>query len=116
MKKNGFTLVELLVSLAVLGIVLLMGIFATKGTAATAAIGLRKITDNEVFEAARNYVVGENISMKKGYTCMYVKDLIDYGYLVDTDDNKLDNKLVKVSRNKITKVIDNVKYVNVCDN
>ena len=116
MKKNGFTLVELLVSLAVLGMVLLMGIFATKGTAATAVFGIRSITDNEVYEAAKNYVVGEDISMKKGYTCMYVKDLIDYGYLVDTDDSKLEKKLVKVSRNNRTKVIDNVKYVEVCDN
>lgn len=116
MKKNGFTLVELLVSLAVLGIVLLMGIYATKGTVATSLIGLRNVSDNEIFVAARNYVIGENISMKKGYTCMYVKDLVDYGYLGDTNSDEIKNRLVKVSRNNKTKVIDKIKYVDVCDN
>ncbi len=116
MKKNGFTLVELLVSLAILGVVLLMGLYATKGTAATSVLGIRNITDNEVFSAARNYVIEENISLKKGYTCMYVKDLVDYGYLVDTNDKELESKLVKVYRNNVTKVIDKIKYVDVCDN
>ena len=116
MKKNGFTLVELLISLAVLGVVLLMGLYATKGTAATSILGIRDITDNEIFSAAKNYVIGENISMKKGYTCMYVKDLVDYGYLVNTSGQELENKLIKVFRNNTTKTIDNIKYVEVCDN
>ena len=116
MKKNGFTLVEFLISLAMLGVVLLMGIYAIKGTAATAALGIRDMTDNEIFLAARNYVIENNISMKKGYTCMYVKDLVDYGYLVNPNDNELENRLVKVSRNNVTKVIDRIKYVDVCDN
>lgn len=116
MKKNGFTLAELLISLAILGIVLLMGIYSVKGTAATSILGIKNITDNEVFAAARNYVIGENISMKKGYTCMYVKDLVDYGYLTGVNDNELNDKLVKVSRDNITKVINKIKYVDVCDN
>ena len=53
MKKNGFTLVEFLISLAMLGVVLLMGIYAIKGTAATAALGIRDMTDNEIFLSAR---------------------------------------------------------------
>lgn len=116
MKKNGFTLTELLVSLAVLGIVLLIGIFSVRGTAAAAVIGIKKIGDDDIFIAAKKYVIDENISMKKGYTCMYVQDLVDNGYLVNPNDSEIGNRLIKVFKNKITKNIDKVKYVDVCDN
>ena len=115
MKKNGFTLVELLVSLALLGLVLMMGIIANRRALATSLSDFRNISDNEIFVAARNYVTGENVSLKKGYTCVYVSDLIDYGYLDNVNSEEIRNRLVKVSRNKVTKVINNVKYVDVCE-
>ena len=115
MKKNGFTLVELLVSLAILGVILLIGITANRNALATSLMGFRNVSDNEVFVAARNYVNGENVSLKKGYTCVYVKDLIDYGYLGNINDNQVKNRLVKVSINKVTKVINKIKYVDICE-
>ncbi len=115
MNNKGFTLIELLGSIAILGIVLMMGIYASRDTVATSLTTFRNVRDNEVFTAARNYVVGENISLKKGYACVYVRDLIDYGYLENTNDEEVVNKLVKVSRNNVTKVINQVKYVNICE-
>lgn len=117
MKKNnkGFTLVELLVSLAVLGIVLLIGIHAARGTAAAAVIGIKNVGDEDIFMAAKRYVTNENISMKKGYTCMYVQDLVDHGYLVNPSDSEISSRLVKVSRNNVTKTISSIKYVDKCD-
>ncbi len=115
MKKNGFTLVELLVGLALLGFVLLVGIISTRRALSTSLIRVNNISDNEIFSAARNYVIGENISLKKGYTCMYVKDLIDYGYLNDFDNGEKKDKLIKVTRNNITKVIGKIEYVDICE-
>ena len=115
MKKNGFTLVELLVSLAVLGIVLAIGIYSTKGTLATSLTGFRNVSDNEIFTAARNYVIGENISLENGYTCVYVKDLVDYGYIENIESTQVLDRLVKVSRSNITKTIDKINYVDTCE-
>lgn len=115
MKKNGFTLVELLVSLAILGLVLLIGIMANRRALATSLVEFRNIGDNEVFVAARNYVEGENVSLKKGYTCVYVQDLVDYGYLDATNNMDVRDRLVKVSINKVTKVINKIKYVDICE-
>lgn len=115
MKKNGFTLVELLVSLALLGVVLLMGIYATRDSLATSLTGFRNVSDNEIFTAARNYVIGEDVSLKKGYACVYVKTLVDYGYLDVVNSDDINNKMVKVSRNRTTKVIDKIEFVSVCE-
>ena len=48
-------------------------------------------------------------------TCVYVKDLIDYGYLDNTNDVTIREKLVKVSINNTTKVINSIKYVDICE-
>ena len=114
MKKNGFTLVELLASLAILGLVLAIGIMANKRALATSLVRFRNISDNEVFEAARNYVIEENVSTKKGYTCVYVSDLVDSGYLDATNDENIYDKMVKVSISKKTKVINKIEYVKKC--
>ena len=115
MKKNGFTLVELLASLAILGLVLAIGIMANRRALATSLMRFRNISDNEVFVAARNYVEGENVSLKKGYTCVTVSELVDYGYLDATNSVDVEDKLVKVSINKTTKVINRIKYVDICE-
>lgn len=115
MKKNGFTLVELLICFALMGFVLLLGIVVNRNTLATSLTQIRKVSDNEVFEAARNYANSGSVSLKKGYTCVYVKDLIDYGYLDGTNDATIREKLVKVSINNTTKVINNIKYVDTCE-
>ena len=115
MEKNGFTLVELLVCFALLGFVLLLGITVNRNALVTSLVQIRNVSDNEVFEAARNYANSGTVSLKKGYTCVYVKDLIDYGYLNATNDNEIREKLVKVSINNTTKVINNIRYVDNCE-
>ena len=115
MKKNGFTLVELLICFALMGFVLLLGIVANRNTLATSLTQIRNVSDNEVFEAARNYVNSGTVSLEKGYACVYVKDLIDYGYLDNTNDSKIGERLVKVSISNVTKVINNIRYVDICE-
>ena len=116
MKKNGFTIIELIGCLALLGIILLLGIHAYRGQTATALSRLRVVSKNEVFAAAEIYVMENNVSFtRSGHTCVRVRDLIDYGYLKDTNDEEVRNKSVKISRNNLTKVIDDVKYVDKCN-
>ena len=114
MKKNGFTLVELLASLAILGLVLAIGVMANRRALATSLMEFRNVSDNEVFVAARNYVNSENVSLKKGYTCVTVRKLVDYGYLDATNDDDIRDKMVKVSISKKTKVINKIEYVKKC--
>lgn len=115
MKKNGFTLIEFLVCLAMLGIVLVIGLAASHNMLTTSLAGLRVVSDDEVFKAAKNYVNEKNISFNdNGYVCVSVNDLIDNGYLVDTNNYELKNKLVKLKKNSVTKVISRMWYVDSC--
>ena len=45
------------------------------------------------------------------YACVTVKELSEYGYVKNAVD---DTRIVKVSRNNITKVIEEIKYVDEC--
>ena len=116
MNNKGFTLIEFLICLVMLGVVLVMGICASRNSLATSLVTLRSVSDNEVFKATKSYVISENISFNdKSYVCVSVRDLIDYGYLADTNDLVLKEKIVKLKRNNITKVISNFEYVSNCD-
>ena len=116
MKKNGFTLIEFLASLAMLGIVLVIGLFASRNMLTTSLAGFRAVSDTEVFKAAKTYVNEKNISFNdKGYTCVSVRDLIDYGYLIDMNDDKVKNMHVKLKKNSLTKVISKAWYVDNCN-
>ena len=115
MKKNGFTLIELLICLAMLGFVLVIGILVTRDTLATSLTQLRDVSDNEVFSAARSYVLSENIAYNSdNYVCVSVTELIQYGYLQDTFDEQLKSKNVMVTRDSITKVIRRINYSDSC--
>ena len=116
MKRNGFTLIEFLICLSLLGIVLIIGISTSHKMLSTSLVTIRAVSDNEVFTAAKNYAIeNQKIFNGKFYTCITVKDLIDYGYLADTNDITLKEKNVMIKKNKITKVIYNIDYTNNCD-
>ena len=116
MNNKGFTLVELLLCLAMFGIILVIGLCASRDMLKTSLVSLRPVGDDEVFRAATSYV-NENKDVFNGklYTCVTVKDLVDFGYLDDTNDYELKTKIVKLKRNNVTKRIYNVEYVNDCD-
>ena len=116
MNRKGFTLVEFLICLVLLGIVLVLGLCASSDMLRTSLSSLRSVSDNEVFKAAKTYVQENNsVFNDDSYACVTVKELIDYGYLVDTNDYELRDKIVKVKKNKVTKVIYDIGYTNSCD-
>ena len=114
MNKNGFTLIELLGCIALLGIVLVIGLYASHGTLATSLYQLRSVSDNEVFKSARLYFQEFNLKYHDGYTCVKVQDLIDYGYLDNTNDESVKHRIVKVFCDEGTKTITNIEYDDNC--
>lgn len=115
MNRRGFTLIEMLACLGILGVILGMGLISSKGMLSTSLTQLRKVEDNEVFEAARTYAISGNAIFNNGYACVTVEELIDLGYLENTNDKKIREKSVQITKNDVTKVIETIKYTQVCE-
>ena len=60
MNKKGFTLIEFLICLALLGIVLVIGLCASGGAIRTSLSSLRSVSESEVFKAAKSYSLENN--------------------------------------------------------
>lgn len=114
MDRQGFTLIEMLACLALLGIVLGIGLVASKETLSTSLTQFRVISQTEVFEAARTYAISENITFDNGYACVNVSELIELGYLEYTNNEDIKNKIVQINKNNSTKVIESIRYIKVC--
>lgn len=116
MNKKGFTLVELLASLVILGVIIVIIVHVSSGTLATSSLQIDRISDNHIFDAARSYVMEQSVTFNDdGYVCVSVNDLISYGYFDNTIEDNLKSKIIKVSRNNTTKVIESIYYVNGCN-
>ena len=98
MNKKGFTLIEMLACLALLGIILTIGILVSKDTLATTMTQLSNVSDSEVYQAVRYYVVEENTNFNnQGYTCVTLKDVIDMGYLKGNFDEEFKKKIDEIA-------------------
>ena len=116
MNNKGFSIIDLIIVLALFGIILIIGLCASHDMLKTSLLAFRTVSDGEVFTAAMNYAHdNDNLFSDKSYTCVGVNTLIRSGYLADTNDWQLREKIVKVNKGNITKVIYNVEYVNSCD-
>ncbi len=115
MNRRGFTLIEMLGCVALLGIVLLLGLQASKNTVSTSLTQFRAINDSEVFEAARAYALENGGDFNsEGISCVKVNTLVSMGYLANTNDTELLNKNVKLERNK-NYTITKIEYVSSCE-
>ena len=118
MNRKGFTLVEMLGCLAILCLILCVGFFVTKDTLATTLSTLTDVSESQVIEAAGIYVLENKTSwINDGneYTCLSVQTLVDVGYFNSNEVLSYKNRNIKVVRNSVTKVIDSVNFVNVCE-
>ncbi len=111
--NKGFTLVEALAALVIIAIIFVVIINIFKGTFSITDSQMEKINDNRVFESAKLYVLEMNKAFnEEGYTCINLKDLVNYGYL---NIDSYEDKIIKITRNMDTMVIQNVEYVSVCE-
>lgn len=116
MNRRGFTLAEMLGCIALLGIVLCIGLFTSKGSLTTSLSRLRNVSDNEVYDSAKSYVIEKNISFNEtDYVCVTVLELIEYGYLSQMNDKDIQGRVIKIVRDNKTKAINNIGYVDVCE-
>ncbi|GEN50652.1 prepilin-type N-terminal cleavage/methylation domain-containing protein [Alkalibacterium pelagium] len=95
-KEDGFTLVELLAVIVILGIILAIAIPAVSGVISNADERATARETELIVDAARLYETGENVTL--GTDGVTVETLVDRGYLEDRGDETL-NVNDKVIRN-----------------
>ena len=123
--KKGFTLVELLAVIVILGVIASIGIFAINNTIKKSKEKSYQVTIKNVEAQASNYLMENSgklffISTDDGkeYQCVTIQDLIDFGYLKDnvtesfiadkTNVNK--NDYIYLERDAVSKAITQSKY------
>lgn len=118
MNKKGFSLVELLGALVLLGIILCIGLYSSRGTLATTLSTLTNVSTNEIYSAAKTYVLENEVDWIVGdeeYTCLTVTDLIDAGYFDENEILSYKNDKIKIIREGKTKVITYTSLVDDCE-
>ena len=110
--RNGFTLVELLASLVIIAILFGIVIHLFRGTYASTMTQIDNVSDNQIYNAAKVYVIETNAFNSMNYACVTIKELVDYGYLSNVENT---DRLIKIVRNNQTKVIEEITYVDVCE-
>ena len=121
-KKNGFTLVEILITIVIIGLILLIVIPTVNNLNQKALEKSKQIFYSNVKSAALSYAdefandIKWKIDSKDGieeaneYICIPVKFLKEKGFFKDTLQIPGENKelvgLVRIERDKVTKVID----------
>lgn len=112
MNNRGFTLVELLASLALIALLFLLVTHMFRNTMASSETQLEQVVSTETFSAANSYIIENNLPYNlQGYLCLAVEKLVESGYL---KANRKDDRSIKVTRNNQTKVIEKMEYVDIC--
>lgn len=110
MNNKGFTLVEFLIWLFSIVVLFILVLGMTKNTLATSISQV--VSDDKVFAAAENYMIKEKIEFNDSdYACVNERQLLITGYLKKNDNL---NRTIKLTRNKLTKVIEKYEFVNEC--
>ena len=111
MNNKGFTLIEFLIWLFGIIVFFFIALSMSRSALSTSAVG--PVRENQVYAAAENYVIKENVPFNSDdYVCVTKSRLEKMGYLKKVDDTE---RIIKVSRSKVTKVINDVEYVNSCE-
>ena len=118
MNRKGFTLVELIACLALLGIILGIGLFITRGTLSTSLSTLTEVSEKQIYDTAKVYVLENKVSWINfdgiEYACLTVKEFVDHGYFESEEVTSYENNMIKIERNIKTKTIDRVRFVDDC--
>lgn len=117
MNNKGFSLIEFLGCMALLGIILCMGLYCARGTLATSLSTLTDVSTNEIYSATETYLSENKIiwtNEEEEYTCLTVKNLVDAGYFSDDEVDSYKDDEIRVVRDSVTKVIDSIRLVDSC--
>ena len=127
LNNKGFTLVELLATIAVLSLVILISIYVSVEVIDTAKTKSYMVTKNEIEKQATNYLIEnsnrlffEPVIDGKEYYCITVENLIDMGYfknkILKSKKSKNDtvkaNDYIYVLRDSNTKTLISTTYNN----
>ena len=118
MGRKGFTLIELIGCLALMGIILCIGITATKDSLAISLSSLTDVSESQIYNAAELYVLENKtkwINDGSEYTCLTVINLVDAGYFDDGEVTTYKNKFIKMIRDPKTRVISSKEIVDECE-
>ena len=101
MKKNGFTLVELLAVVTIISILLLLVVPKITNQLNNSKSEVNEVTKKIIYSAAEKYIKDNNMKIEYDY-CLSVEELQDKEYLSDTiTDNKsgldISKKSVKIT-------------------
>ena len=118
LNNRGFSLIELLGSLALLALILCIGIYRAGDTLSTSLTILDNISENEIKNSAEIYVIENPVSWihdNGEWTCITTLDLVDKGYLDEDDIISYKDKEIKIVRDSSSKVITSVLIVDSCE-
>ena len=118
MNRKGFTLIEFLGCLLILGLILCIGLYTTRGTLATALSTLTDVSVNQIYDASELYVLENKtawINDGEEYTCLTVNNLVAAGYFESGEVVSYRDDMIRVDREPRTKVITSIKLVDVCE-
>lgn len=118
MNRKGFTLIEFLGCMALLGTILGIGLFVTRGTLSTALSTLTDVSVSQIYNATDMYIIENQTSWindGEEYTCIKIKQLVDDGYFENDEVINYKNESVKVVRDMKTKVTKSMSLVNDCN-
>ena len=118
MNNKGFSLIELLGSLVILGVILGIGLYSARGTLSTSLTIFDQVSENEIYDAAEIYLLengGRWTNNGEEYTCVSVSSLVDMGYFEYDEVTNYRDKYVRVVRDSITRVISNRELVDFCE-
>ena len=117
-KKNGFTLVELLSTIVILGIIVSITVYLVMKNINSAKEDTKLIAYNNIKTVARSYTdeVSSywNTSGDYEYSCISLGNMIELGYFNEDTINKYDDlnngTMIKIVRDKDSKVIKETSF------
>lgn len=118
MNRKGFTLIEFLGCMALLGVILAIGLYITRGTLSTALSTLTDVSVSQIYSATDTYIVENQTSWindGEEYTCIKVKELVDAGYFDNDEVINYKNESVRVVRDAKTKVTKSMSLMDDCN-
>ena len=114
MKNDGFTLIEMLIWICVIGIFTIILLAIGRRPFATSIRGISDINDEEIILAAEKYVEdGNGVYYDNNYTCVTSSTLRNKGYLRSSITK---NRYVEVKVSKLTGLVEKSYFVNSCNN